>query len=283
MIKISKAITCTIAFIFLISMVSAVSIKSLDVDNFTPGSQGAIKIEVENILQDDVEEVSFSLNLANLPFTSIGSSEDSIDELNEGEEDDFIFTIKAANNIKPGDYQIPYTISFLDNKQQKQRSGSIGITINGNTELTLSIQTEKPIVNKQDKVTLKIVNKGFADAKFVSIKIIPQGLVILSENEAYIGTISSDDFETETFDVIYKTQNPIMTIIVEYKNFDNTLITENFNLPILAYTEEKALELGLITKSNTPLYATIIILIILAIIVIRMFRKRARLKKTQAK
>ncbi|MEK6844122.1 MAG: hypothetical protein AABX83_01715 [Nanoarchaeota archaeon] len=283
MIKVSKAITCMMAIIFLISMVSAISIKSLDVDNLTPGSEGKIRVEIENTLQDDVDEVSFNLNLVNLPFRVIGSSEDSIDELNEGEEDDFIFTIKAANDIKPGDYQIPYTISFLDNNQQKQRSGSIGLTVNGNTELTLSIQTEKPIVNKQDKVTLKIVNKGFADAKFVSIKIIPQGLVILSENEAYIGTISSDDFETETFDVIYKTQNPIMTIVVEYKNFDNTLITENFNLPILAYNEEKALELGLITKSNTPLYASILIFLILAFIVIRSFRKRARLKKTQAK
>ena len=276
--------TYTIAFIFLISIVSAVSIKSLSVDNLSPGGESKIRIEVENTLQNDVDEVSFSLNLANLPFTAIGSSEDSIDKLDEDDEEDFLFTIKAANDIKPGDYQIPYIITFLDSNQQKQRSGTIGVTVNANPELTLTIQTEKPIINNQDKITLKIVNKGFADAKFVSVKLAPQGLVILSENEAYVGTINSDDFETETFDVLYKTQNPIITAIVEYKDFNNRLIRKNFNIPILVYTEEKALELGLTKKSNTLLYVSIIIFAILAFIIIRTFRKRARLKKTaQAK
>ena len=147
--KIYKIMTYTIAFIFLISIVSAVSIKSLSVDNLSPGGESKIRIEVENTLQNDVDEVSFSLNLANLPFTAIGSSEDSIDKLDEDDEEDFLFTIKAANDIKPGDYQIPYIITFLDSNQQKQRSGTIGVTVNANPELTLTIQTEKPIINNQ--------------------------------------------------------------------------------------------------------------------------------------
>ena len=283
MIKIDKIAICMVAFILLISMASAVSIKSLNVDDFSPGSEGTIRVEIENTLQNDLDEVSLSLNLKDLPFTAVGSSEDSIDKLDEDDEEDFLFTIKAANNIKPGDYQIPYIITFLDNNQQKQRSGTIGITVNANPDLTLTIQTEKPIINNQDKITLKIVNKGFADAKFVSVKLVPQGLLILSENEAYIGTIDSDDFETETFDVIYKTQNPIIIVIVEYKDFNNNLIKQNFNLPILVYTQEKALELGLVKKSNTWLYFTIIVVVILLFFVIRAIRKRARLKRTQAK
>ncbi len=262
--------------IILANLVSAITLKSVSVDELSPGQEGTIRIEIENELDDDAKSVSFRLDLTNLPFNPIGNSEDSLDELNEGDDEEFIFRIKSANDISPGDYKIPYTITYSINTIQTTRQGAIGITVKGNAELSFSIETEKPIIGMQDKIALKIINKGFADARFVSVKINPNGMTVLSDKEVYIGTIDSDDFETETFDVIYKSQAPEFSAIIEYKDFDNKDIIKTISLPVTVYSQEKALELGLIQKNNTPVYIGIIIALILIFILYRIIRRGIR-------
>lgn len=262
----------------LINLSSALTINSITAPSLQPGEEGTITIEIENNLEEDAKDVSFILNFQNLPFTPVGSSEESVDEIEEDDEEDFIFTIKAANDILPGDYQIPYTFSFKIDNQHQTRQGAIGVTVKADSELTFSLSTEKPVLNQQDKITLKIVNKGFADAKFLAVKLIPDqtGYTLLSEDEVYIGTVDSDDFETAAFDLIYKSPKPIFSAIVEYRDFENNKKIESVNLPITVYTNEQALQLGLIKKNNTPLYIAIVVAIILLWVLYRNVRKAIR-------
>lgn len=234
-------LSLTISIILLLNLASAVSIKSAETDILAPGEEGNMRIELENNLNDDAKDVSLKLEFTNLPFNPVGSSEESIDEISEGDEERFDFTIKASNDIKPGDYKIPYTLTFKINNEQKQNTGTIGITVKANPELSFSVTTENPIINTQGKVILKIVNKGFADAKFVTVKILPEGFTLLSEKEIYIGTIDSDDFETATLDAIFKTKNSLLNAVIEYKDFDNSVITKNISLPIQVYTKDEAI------------------------------------------
>ena len=273
------ALSLVVLVVLFPAFASALTVKSVSADSISPGQQGTIKIELENELNDPVEIVSFKLDFTNLPISPVGNSEDSIDEINDGDEEEFTFLIKSANDITPGDYKIPYSITYNFKDKPEQKSGFIGITIKANAELSFSLETEKPILGKQDKLTLKIINKGFADAKFVSVKIIPEGFNVLSDKEIYIGTIDSDDFETTAFDVIYQKLNPILTTVIEYKDFDNKNMIKSITLPITVYTPEKAIELGLISKNNTPLYATIIISLILIFILYRVIKRKMRQAK----
>lgn len=268
-----------LSLIIFINLASAVSIKSAETDTLAPGEEGNIRIELENNLNDDAKDVSLKLEFINLPFNPIDSSEQSIDEISEGDEERFDFTIKASNDIVPGDYKIPYTLTFKINNEQKQNTGTIGVTVKANPELSFSVTTENPIINTQGKIILKIVNKGFADAKFVTVKILPEGFTLLSEKEIYIGTIDSDDFETATLDVIFKTKNSLLNAVIEYKDFDNAVITKNIGLPIQVYTQDEAIELGIAKKSNTPLYIGVVITIILIWILYRIIRKQVRKSK----
>ncbi|MEK6888588.1 MAG: hypothetical protein AABW80_00605 [Nanoarchaeota archaeon] len=273
-------LSAILALVFLVASASALIVKNVNTDQISPGEQSRISIEVENTLNEDLAPVSLSLNLANLPFIPIGSSEDSIEEIREGDEETFTFLLKASNTIAPGDYEIPYTLRYEINNTEKTRTGTIGIRVSSQPDLSYSISTENPIVGQKGKVTLKIVNKGFADAQFVSVKVIPEGFTLLSDSDEYIGSIDSDDFETTTFDVIFNKQDANLLAIVEYRNFDNSKITKNVELPVSVYTKEDALKLGLISKSNTLLYVGIIILIIVIWIVWRAIAKRRRLKKS---
>ena len=277
-----KNIFFNLGLIFLLSLnfSSAVFVESVNVPKFLPGQEGVIRIQVENIFKDDVKDLTISLDFSNVPFTPIGSSEDSVDELEEEEEEDFVFTIKAANDVKPGDYQLPYILTFERLGNAKTRTGSIGVRVGSDTELSYSVNTNMNVVKEQGEISLKVVNTGFGDIKFVNVKVFPEGFTLLSDDEVYIGTVDSDDFETATFDVIFNDENAKLKALVEYKDFDNKKIADNIVLSLTVYSREEALELGIIENSNTLLIISIIIFIVLLWILYRVLRKRKRIKES---
>lgn len=278
--KTSLPIISAIILVLTISSASALIVNSVNTPILSPGEEGIISFEVENNLNEDAEDVSVSVNLANLPFVSIGGSQESIEEIKTDKEEDFSFRIKAANDIKPGDYSIPYTIEFKLNDELQKREGTLGVSVAGKTKLDYTISTENPVVGQQGKITLRIINKEFGDAKFVLVKIFPDGYTTLSDTQEYIGTIDSDDFESVTFDVVFKSLNPLFTARVEYKDFSNKDVAETVDLPILVYSKEKAIELGIIKQNNTILYISIAVTAILLWLLWRTLRKRARLKRS---
>ncbi len=263
-----------------VATTSALVVNSVTGDSLSPGSEAVIRIEVENVLDEDAQSVVLTLIFENVPFNSVGSSSDSASELDEGDEETFSFRVKANNDISAGEYQIPYLLSYKLGNQTITKNGSIGITVKGQPELSFSLSAETPVVNEKSSITLRIVNKGFADAKFVNVKIFPSGFNLLSEEEAYIGTIDSDDFETTSFDVIFKSENPTISFLVEYKDFDNKQIISNINLPLQVYSRDKAIELGIISRSNTILYVSIVLALLIIWFIWRYLSKRRRMKKS---
>lgn len=270
-----------LAVLLISNVASAITINSVETTTLAPGEEATVRIEIENNLNDQAEDITFSLHFTGLPFIPIGNSEFSINELDEDDDEDFTFRIKAAQDITPGDYEIPYTLTYFINGEEKPaREGSIGVTVAADPELSYTISTETPVQGMQGQVTLRIVNKGFADAKFVSVRIAPQGFTLLSEREVYIGTIDSDDFETATFDVIFDETAPTLVATVEYRNFNNEKITKNVNLPFTVYTEEDAIKAGIIQPSYALYYIIAIVVIIIIILIWRSIRKRRRMKRS---
>ncbi|MEK6824702.1 MAG: hypothetical protein AABY02_02500, partial [Nanoarchaeota archaeon] len=244
-------------------LASAMTINSVSVDNISPGTEGVIRIEVENTLNELAKDINLNLNFQGLPFIPVGSSSGGVDELKEDDEENFAFRIRASNDVAPGDYQIPYVLTFRINSGPQTREGSIGISVNAQPELSYSADIENPIVGRQSKINLKIVNKGLADARFVSVNLNPSGFTLLSEKEVYIGTVDSDDFETATFEVIFTSEKPKLTATVEYTDFDNSKKLDEVNLPTKVYTQEKAIELGIIQRNNWPIYIGVIVALVI--------------------
>lgn len=270
------------AFVSLGSLASAVTVQTVSGDSLIPGGEGLIRMEVENILNRDVEDVSIRLIFDDLPLTPIGSSEEGVDELEDGEEETFGFRIRADNDIVPGNYRVPYILRYDDNGV-KEREGSIGVRVTGNIDLAFSTTTETPVIGQEGTINLKITNKGFADARFVSVRIFPEGFTTTSESDVYVGNVDSDDFETVSFDVIFNNRNARVVGIVEYRNFENKLVTRNIDMPLEVYTNEEALELGIIERSNTVLYVSIVIVLLVLWFVWRAVRKRRRKKRSEGR
>ncbi|MBI2629117.1 hypothetical protein HYW74_03470 [Candidatus Pacearchaeota archaeon] len=281
-------LTFLVIIIASLSFASAITVSSLTHSKLYPGEQATISLSIKNTLNDDVEDVSMNLLLEETNFISVGGSEESVDEIREDKDKSFDFTLKASQDIAPGDYNIPYVISYTDpdldaQGKKVEKKGSIGITVSARTELDYIASADNPVIGQQGKVSLKIVNRGFGDVKFVSVKIKPQlqSFTLLSSEDVYIGNIDSDDFETAAYDVLFKDQNARLKASVEYRDFDNKKLVEEIDLPLQVYTREKALELGIIKKNNTWMYAVVIVIIVIAWFVYRAIRKRRKKKQKE--
>lgn len=273
-----KAILPFILIIFLAQASSALAIKSVDAPNLFPGQEAEIRIEVENTLDKNIEDVSFSLNFVGLPLSSIGSSEDVIDKLDENEDDAFVFKIRASSTAEPQDYKVPYTLSYKG--ITSPRTGVITIRVVGNAELSVLASAKTPVLGYNDELTIKIINKGFANARYSSVKLFPIGFSLYSDDTVYIGDISSDDFETAIFNVKYTSESPSVEALIEYLDFNNQKQSIAFKQNLKIYTQKEAISEGIISKNNTSTYIFSIIILIVLFFIWRAIRKRIRKKRS---
>ncbi len=280
-----KIFAATLASIILtLSLVSAMSIKSVDVNSFQPGSEQDVNVGIKNIFNEDATDVSLNLNLAGLPFY-ITDSKSNVDEIISGDTEYFDFTVKAASSATAGDYSIPYTLTYTlgNDSQMSTKSGVFTFTVDASPELSYSASVDTPVVGSQGKINLNVVNSGLGEAKFVSVTISPQGYTLLSDSNDYIGTIDSDDSQSVSFNAIFNQPNPILIAKVEYRNFDNQQITDNVELPITVYSKEDALKLGIIKPNNTFAFLILAGLIFGSWVIVKKIRKKRRLNKTQGR
>ncbi len=272
-----------ILLVLTLSLTSAMTVKSVSATNFQPGSEQDISVKIKNTLNGDVTDVSLTLSMTNLPF-SVSGSGDTVDEITSDDSETFKFNIKAIASAKAGDYQIPYTLTYFDEDEDPHTvNGTFTLTVESFPELVYSISTDTPLIGSKAKITLSIVNKGLGDARFVSVTLIPQGYTLLSDENSYIGTVSSDDSETTNFEVIFDKQNPVLNAQVQYRDFNNKITTNTVNLPITVYSQEQALKLGLVKPNNTFLYIIIAGAVIIGWIIVRRVRKKRRLNKAQGR
>ncbi len=274
--------------LFCLNFVSAIIVNADYVTVF-PGESERVSLEVDNNGNFDIEDVSLRLDISDLPFSVVGSSERDIDDLDEDDDDSVSFELKASNDIAPGDYQIPYELSYLnvETDEREKSLGSFGIRVSARTELDFSAEAQGEtapvaIVGFDGQVSLEIINKGLGEIKSVVVEINPKGFELLSKDKVFIGSIDSDDTDIASFDVIFTDTNTILSAKIQYKDFENTDKTESVNIPLKVYTKEEAIKKGFISENNLRIYLAIIILVLVVWFIWRKIKKK-KIKNNKSK
>ena len=261
-----------------LSFASAISVDAEYITIF-PGQSGTLDIEIDNNGAFDIESVSIALELDGLSFTSVGSSEKDFDDVDEDDDETKRFTLRANTDIVPGDYNIPYTLTYINaenDTESFEKTGSFGLRVSAKTDLDFALEIRgNAIVGEEGRISLEVINKGLGEIKSLSVQIFPVGFELLSKDKVFVGTISADDTDLASFNVIYKSQNPSLSVQVTYKDFDNKEQTETLNLPFNVYTKNEAIELGLIKKSNAKTYT----ITFLVLFVVWFFYRRRKKNK----
>jgi hypothetical protein len=277
-----------VATMFLVSAISITDVSSSP-DQVAPGSVVDITIEVENIFEYDVENVQLRIDLTDnaIPFAPYqSSSEKFLDEIGDGDEEDFEFELIVLPEASSGIYKVPVEISYEhyenDTLIQTTKQELISLTVNAQPELKMSLENENALIKGQEsEISVKVINSGLADVKFVYLSITDiNGIEILSQTEQYIGDIDSDDFDNVDFNIYIESNSPdtlSLPVTIKFKDATNKEFTQTETISLKIYSLKQAQDLGLAKKPNYVLYFAITILI-LAYVLYRILKKRKKRK-----
>lgn len=263
---------------FLLTLLSTVSaqiaIDSFSADSVQPGEELELKMTLENVGDEDIQNILVSIDLTDLPFAPReSSSEQIIEEIEEDEQESLSFQLQALSTAQANIYNIPVTISY----ENTTKDSVVSIEVYTEASIEVLVENQEILMqNEQGKVTVKIINTGLTQIQFVQLSLKESSdYEILSSSTAYIGDIDSADFETEDFTIIPLKKNTELEIEVEYRDAKNEIFTENQEIALTIYTEEQAQELGL-TEPSHSLTWTLILFAVVIIIIVLWRRKRKK-------
>lgn len=213
-----------------INIVSA----ELNPEEVLPGESATLDIVVENIGSTEVRNVDVTLNLEELNFVPLGSSNSkTINSLSGGEKHSFSFMLTTYPDTPSQAYQIPMTIEYDDETgNQKTQEKTVGVLVGAKPELLvyfdeISLTKQKP----EGEAIIRFVNKGLSEIKLLEMTVLENdNIEVLSESPTiYVGNIDNDDYESASLRL--RAQEDV-TLQVTYKDALNRAYTETITLPL---------------------------------------------------
>jgi len=257
---------------------------SLQPEYIAPGSQANLSIQIKNLADSFMKDISVSINLSSsaTPFIPIGSgTERKTYQIMPGEEKTFAFTLLASPDAALGIYKIPLLIIYKDDANNNySKSDIIGVIVDSEPVISVNIyNTALYTSGTKGKVTFKIVNSGSGNANFLTMKIKEsKDYKVLSDSEEYVGELSSDDYDTIDFTMfIEKTDKDYMIIPVTL-DFSDTIgnhYEKDYEVKMPLYSSYELKKYGL-SKGNSSIGIVIMLFIIVAGILI--YRQRRKIK-----
>ncbi len=284
-----KILIIILGILLLMNLINLNSALIIDTVSMTPkeiapGESAIINIEIENNGEEDIKDISVSLNLEGIPFAPYNSATDyNIEEIENDDQEYARFEIIALNTAKSGIYKIPVEITYIQDDVQITKNSLISIIVNSEPIISVIIEDNLLLKNKDSEILIKVTNKGLSDTKFLEIEIADSIYYkILSPKTAYIGDIDSNDFDSAEFKIYFKQNIPDQIdfpVTIHYKDGINNDYVKSFYIPLDIYSKEKAIELGLIKKDITGLYFAILIVLIILYIIYKKVKNRKRMRK----
>jgi len=244
-------------------------------EEIAPGDTATVKITIKNLANILLKDVTIKLDLSSedLPFAPIYSvTEKRIDSIKANEEKELEFKIIALADAESKIYKVPLKLNYYDEfGEYYEKDDVIALIIGTTPDLYISIEESNLIMNTKGKLTLKLVNKGLTDIKFLTVSLAPSNnYELISPNNVYLGNIDSDDYEIVDFELDVKDKKSIpITLNINYKDANNKDYNKEVILDVEAYSLQEAKKLGLIKTS----YGLVVLFVILLIVVFFIYRK----------
>jgi len=267
-------------------------------EQIVPGETSQVSMKIVNLADTLLKDIKVTLNLERIlagtvtsyekfPFAPIGSSNEKvIKQLAGGESKEIVFTLAAEPTADANVYKVPMTITYIDNiGTNYSRTNLIGLIVGGQPDLVVTLEDSEVKKAKQSgTVSIKIVNKGVADAKFVYIKLAELDKYdIIGVDATYVGNIDSDDYETADFEIYLKSSDGSVNlpIVLEYRDATNKLYTENIQVPLSVYSKSELKKYGLEEKSGSGGIIIFVVIVVAGLIIYWRWKKKKNKQKKQ--
>ena len=225
-----------------------------------PGQTANVELKIRNAGKIAVKNIDIAIDLADGKFSTIGSgAKKRVNYIKAGATETVTFQLASDTSTQVKVYSIPVSLSYQDERNKKYAdTAKITLVVNALPELSLTVDSPK-FDNRQKPgtVTLKIVNKGVINLKYVTVSVgaSKDYELLSSTNETYVGNLDSDDFETVNFLIKPLVEEPKLNIALNFKDQYNVDFTQRHILPVKIITEQ---DLG-----NTTIVWPIILIVLL--------------------
>ena len=219
---------------------SGISIVGVSSKPLVQGSPGTIDIAIQNPSDLNLRDITVQLGLDNealplAPYESATTKKLAL--LRPNEVNTFSFGVVPYSDAPAGVYRIPVTISYFGSENEVvEKRDLIGILIGSEPEVSITIDsTDFAKESSRGRIIVYFVNRGLSDIRFLNMKVMnTDDYQVVSNNEIYVGLVSSDDFETADFSLLrLNDENPFdVKIAYQYRDANNKLYEGEMIVPV---------------------------------------------------
>jgi hypothetical protein len=262
-------------------------------ETVAPGENANITITVRNNADSYLKYVTAAMQLVysssataaastfvELPFTPIGSgNEKSVYQIAPGEKLNFNFNIVVSPDAEVKPYKLPIAINYFDELGKNySKMEIVGIIVGSKPDIYSMIDsTDLKGEGQSGEIKIKFVNKGTSPIKFLNVRLKEsKEYNIVSSDQAYIGKIDSDDYDTATFRIYLKnlrSQKADIPINYEFMDGNNKKYSVDETLPLEIHSSK---ELGTGGGSGGIIIFAVIVIIVVYLVYRKWGRKRKK-------
>ncbi len=234
-----------------------------------PGEMAKLKLSIKNLADSLVRDLKVKIDLSSddIPFVPIKSTtEKKIYQLFSKNTTKLTFDIMSMADAESKAYKIPLEISYYDETGAKyEKSDIISLIVGDKPDFSINIDSSEIYGgNKAGKVTIKFVNKGVTDVKFLNIILQEsEDYEIVSPAEVYIGNVDSDDYETSEYDLYVSSRDDIiyLPLSIEYMDANNNKYSQVKNLELKRYSSREAKKYGISEENGIGMLIVFVIVV----------------------
>ena len=166
-----------LAFIVMLRLVAAsgnynIEVTDVSPTSLIPGEKSGLSFKIENTGDEDLENIVFSWEEKSGNILPIGlSNKKSIEELDEGDDEDLDFEVFTSASAEPGLYELTLTLTYEKENGTATETSKAGIIVGGQTDFDISISDVS-----SSGIILSVANIGKNPANSVTI-IIPTSYI----------------------------------------------------------------------------------------------------------
>jgi hypothetical protein len=237
-----------------------------ETDELSIGSTGHINLTVSNVGGGNARHVTLELTAPD-SLTVLGSGEVNVGNFIGEESKSVQFNVSVDSKATVSAKKATVVITYINESGSKIRvNNTIGVLVRGDPSIEAGLDSADDFVGgKSGKVVVSVTNKGFIDAKFVTVQLVPtEDYTVESADKSYIGNLASDDFETEEFTIKLadRVQSPIpLKVRVEYKKENSDeLISNEFSPKLKVLSAEEYAKTNKANGSKTTITSALIMI-----------------------
>jgi len=190
-----------LAFIVMLRLVAAsgnynIEVTDVSPTSLIPGEKSELSFKIENTGDEDLENIVFSWEEKSGNILPIGlSNKKSIEELDEGDDENLDFDVFTSASAEPGLYELTLTLTYEKENGTATETSKAGIIVGGQTDFDISISDVS-----SSGIILSVANIGKNPANSVTIIIPTQSNFRISgSSSSIIGNLDKGDYSVASF------------------------------------------------------------------------------------